>query len=91
VRVANELGRGNAKAAKFSIKIILSTSSIIGVLFWILCLVFGKEISHLFTRDEEVENYVSSLTVLLAFSILINSVQPVLSGKYILILINSMI
>jgi MATE family multidrug resistance protein len=56
-------------------------------LFWILCLVFGKEISHLFTRDEEVENYVSSLTVLLAFSILINSIQPVLSGKYILILI----
>ncbi|CAK7337223.1 unnamed protein product [Dovyalis caffra] len=34
VRVANELGKGNAKAAKFSIKIILSTSSTIGGL-WI--------------------------------------------------------
>ncbi|KAJ6339220.1 hypothetical protein OIU77_007223 [Salix suchowensis] len=34
VRVANELGRGNPKAAKFSVEIILSTSIIIGVLFW---------------------------------------------------------
>ncbi|KAJ6294612.1 hypothetical protein OIU76_022653 [Salix suchowensis] len=41
VRVANELGRGNPKAAKFSVEIILSTSIIIGVLFWVLCLIFG--------------------------------------------------
>lgn len=80
VRVANELGRGNAKAAKFSIKIILSTSIVIGVVFWFLCLIFGEEISHFLTSDEEVAETVSSLVVLLAFSILLNSVQPVLTG-----------
>ena len=83
VRVSNELGRGNAKAAKFSIKVVLSTSIFIGVFFWILCLVFGHDIAYLFTSDEEVVEMVSSLSVLLAFSILLNSVQSVLTGKYL--------
>ena len=83
VRISNELGRGNAKAAKFSIKVVLSTSIFIGVFFWILCLVFGHDIAYLFTSDEEVVEMVSSLSVLLAFSILLNSVQSVLTGKYL--------
>ncbi|RVW89819.1 Protein detoxification 24 [Vitis vinifera] len=81
VRVANELGRGNAKAAIFSIKVILCNSILIGVIFWVLCLVFGHDIAYLFTSDEEVITMVSSLSVLLSFSILLNSVQPVLIGK----------
>ncbi|KAK6945597.1 Multi antimicrobial extrusion protein, partial [Dillenia turbinata] len=36
VRVSNELGKGNAKAVKFSIKFILCTSISIGVFFWVL-------------------------------------------------------
>ncbi|OMO49411.1 Multi antimicrobial extrusion protein [Corchorus olitorius] len=80
VRVANELGRGNAAAVKFSIKTILATSTAFGVFFWILCLVFGDQISYFFTDDERVAKAVSSLSTLLAFSILLNSVQPVLSG-----------
>ncbi|KAJ4721379.1 Protein DETOXIFICATION [Melia azedarach] len=80
VRVANELGIGNAKAAKFSIKVALSTAVIIGVFFWILCLVFRQKIAYLFTSDEEVAKSVTSLSVLLAFSILLNGVQTILSG-----------
>ncbi|XP_030453233.2 protein DETOXIFICATION 20-like [Syzygium oleosum] len=80
VRVSNELGRGNAKAAVFAIKVILGTSISIGVVFWILCLVFGRQIAYIFTSEEDVAEAVSSLSVLLAFSILFNSVQPVLSG-----------
>ncbi|XP_059434555.1 protein DETOXIFICATION 24-like [Corylus avellana] len=80
VRVSNELGRGNAKAAKFSIKVVLGASVCIGVIFFALCLAFGKQISYLFTSDEAIREEVSSLSTLLAFSILLNSVQPVLSG-----------
>ncbi|XVF42752.1 hypothetical protein PTKIN_Ptkin01aG0389400 [Pterospermum kingtungense] len=80
VRVSNELGRGNAKAVKFAIKNILGTSICLGVVLWILCLVFRNQISYLFTTDEEVAEAVSSLSILFAFSILLNSVQPVLSG-----------
>ncbi|KAI3444233.1 hypothetical protein Pfo_000898 [Paulownia fortunei] len=80
VRVANELGRGDAKATKFSIKVLTSTSIIIALLFWILCLVFGNKLGYLFTNEEEVVQNVSDLSPLLAFSVLLNGIYPVLSG-----------
>uniref|UniRef100_A0A7N0VLM9 Multidrug and toxic compound extrusion protein n=1 Tax=Kalanchoe fedtschenkoi TaxID=63787 RepID=A0A7N0VLM9_KALFE len=80
VRVANELGRGDAEAVKFSIKVILSTGASIGVVFFILALVFGRKIGYLFTSDEAIAKAVSSLSIFLAFSILLNSFQPILSG-----------
>ncbi|RZC65023.1 hypothetical protein C5167_008715 [Papaver somniferum] len=81
VRVSNELGAGNVKAAQFSVKVIMTTSVSLGVVFWILTLVFGNSISYLFSSSNEVAKAVSSLSVLLAFSVLLNSIQPVLSGK----------
>ncbi|KAL2933977.1 Protein DETOXIFICATION 24, partial [Bienertia sinuspersici] len=81
VRVPNELGRGNGMAAKFSVQVMLYTSLIIGIFFWILCLAFGHQIPHLFTSSEEVAKAMSDLSVPLAFSVLLNSIGPVLSGK----------
>ncbi|KAH7854148.1 hypothetical protein Vadar_010688 [Vaccinium darrowii] len=80
VRIANELGRGDAKAVKFSIKVILSTSIILGLVFFILCLIFSHNIGYLFTSNEEVAKTVAELSMLLAFTLLFNSIQPVLSG-----------
>ncbi|KAJ4961540.1 hypothetical protein NE237_021450 [Protea cynaroides] len=80
VRVANELGRGDAEAAKFSIIVNLSTSVSLGVLFSVLFLAFKHVISYAFTSSTEVAKAVSSLSSLLSLSILLNSVQPVLSG-----------
>lgn len=51
-----------------------------GVFFWALCLIFGNKIGYLFTSNEEVAEYVSQLSILLSFSVLLNSVQAVLSG-----------
>lgn len=81
VRVANELGRGDAKAVKFSIKVLMATSSSIGLFFWFLFLVFSNKISYLFTDDEAVAQTISDLSLLLAFSVLLASIYPVLSGK----------
>ncbi|XP_050224587.1 protein DETOXIFICATION 24-like [Mercurialis annua] len=83
VRTANELGRGDAKATKIAIKVNLATSVSIGVVFWIICLAFGHKIAYLFTSKEEVAKYVSTLSLLLAFSVLLNSFQAVLSGAAI--------
>ncbi|XP_043701489.1 protein DETOXIFICATION 20-like [Telopea speciosissima] len=80
VRVANELGRGDAKAAIFAIKVNLCTSLSLGVLFSVLFLVFGHVLSYAFTSSTEVAKAVSSLSLLIALSVLLNSVQPVLSG-----------
>ncbi|KAL6272373.1 hypothetical protein ACE6H2_023065 [Prunus campanulata] len=80
VRVSNELGRGSAKAAKFSIKVIVSTSFSIGFVLFLLFLFLRERLAYIFTNDEAVATMVSNLSPLLAFSIPLNSVQPVLSG-----------
>ncbi|EEF31432.1 multidrug resistance pump, putative [Ricinus communis] len=80
VRVANELGRGNAEAAKFSIKVTLTTSISIGFFLSVLCLAFGHQLANLFTTEKEVAETVSSLSILLALSVLLNSIQTIFSG-----------
>ncbi|EPS67606.1 hypothetical protein M569_07170 [Genlisea aurea] len=80
VRVANELGRGDAKAVVFSIRVLVSTSIAVGVAFWILCLVFGKKLGYLFSEDEAVVETISDLSLLLAFSLLFNFFYPLFSA-----------
>ncbi|KAL4561430.1 hypothetical protein LXL04_033596 [Taraxacum kok-saghyz] len=83
VRISNELGRGNAKAAKFAIKVLLGTSITIGTFFFVVFLVFGKKLAYLFSDDERVADTVADLSLLLSFSVLLNSIYPVLSGMAI--------
>lgn len=80
VRVANELGAGNGKGAKFATKVSVSTSIIIGVFFWSLIMIYHNELALIFSSSDAVLKAVNKLSVLLAFTILLNSVQPVLSG-----------
>ncbi|XP_074353506.1 protein DETOXIFICATION 24-like [Apium graveolens] len=80
VRVANELGKGNANAVRFSIKVLVATSVLIGVFFSSLCFFFHKELAQLFTNDKEVADTVSDLSGLLSVSVFLNSIYPVLSG-----------
>ncbi|XP_072982997.1 protein DETOXIFICATION 20-like isoform X1 [Typha latifolia] len=80
VRVANELGAGNAKAAKFSIIVVVATSLAIGVVLLAVFLGLKGSIGYIFTDSREVADAIGDLSTLLAFTILLNSVQPVLSG-----------
>ncbi|PKA57955.1 Protein transparent TESTA 12 [Apostasia shenzhenica] len=80
VRVANELGAGSAKNAKFSIVVVVTSSLVIGFVLFVLFLLFRGSISYIFTESSKVASAVADLSPLLAFSILLNSVQPVLSG-----------
>ncbi|KAM0828174.1 hypothetical protein ACQ4PT_067721 [Festuca glaucescens] len=80
VRVANELGAGSARRAKFAILNVVTTSFSIGLVLFVFFLLFRGKLSYIFTTSEEVAAAVSDLSPLLAVSILLNSVQPVLSG-----------
>ncbi|GLT81418.1 hypothetical protein SLA2020_528070 [Shorea laevis] len=80
VRVSNELGRGSSKAAKFSIVMTVLTSFCIGLVLFIVFLFLRGRLAYIFTTSHEVAMAVADLSPLLAFSILLNSVQPVLSG-----------
>ncbi|KAK7290708.1 hypothetical protein RIF29_05313 [Crotalaria pallida] len=81
VRVANELGKGSAKAAKFSVVVTVLTSFTIGFLLFLFFLFFRERLAYIFiSNNKDVVNAVGDLSPLLSISILLNSVQPVLSG-----------
>ncbi|KAF7140588.1 hypothetical protein RHSIM_Rhsim06G0075800 [Rhododendron simsii] len=80
VRVANELGAGNGKGAKFATKVSVGQSLSIGILFSLLIILFPHKIAMIFSSSHDVIQAVGKLSYLLALTILFNSVQPVLSG-----------
>ncbi|XP_027074364.1 protein DETOXIFICATION 27 isoform X1 [Coffea arabica] len=80
VRVANELGAGNGKGARFATVVSVATSSLIGLFFCLIIIIFHNEIGLIFSSSKPVLDAVNQLTVLLAVTILLNSIQPVLSG-----------
>ncbi|XP_050280165.1 protein DETOXIFICATION 41-like isoform X1 [Quercus robur] len=80
VRVSNELGAGHPRVAKFSVLVVNGSSIIISIIFSAIVLIFRVELSQLFTSDTEVIDAVSSLTPLLAISVFLNGIQPILSG-----------
>lgn len=80
VRVSNELGAGHPKVAKFSVFVVVGTSIIISIIFSAVVLIFKSGLGQLFSSDTEVVEVVTTLAPLLAFSVLLNGVQPILSG-----------
>ncbi|KAF0913307.1 hypothetical protein E2562_021957 [Oryza meyeriana var. granulata] len=82
VRVANELGAGNGKGAKFAAIVSTTTSFLIGLFFSVLALAFHDKIALVFSSSKTVIDAVDNISVLLAVTILLNGVQPVLSGTF---------
>ncbi|KAL5219551.1 hypothetical protein ABZP36_020235 [Zizania latifolia] len=80
VRVSNELGAGNPKAAYFSVWVVTGTCAIISTILAVVILCFRNYISYIFTEGEVVSNAVADLCPLLATTLILNGIQPVLSG-----------
>uniref|UniRef100_A0A0D9V638 Protein DETOXIFICATION n=1 Tax=Leersia perrieri TaxID=77586 RepID=A0A0D9V638_9ORYZ len=80
VRVANELGANHPKAAKFAVVVATATSFAVGLVFTIISLVARKQLPRLFTDDDVLLKETAKLGYLLAATIFLNSIQPVLSG-----------
>lgn len=83
VRVANELGAGNGRGARFAVIVSSATSTVIGLVFCLLIIVLRQEFALAFTSSSTIIKAVSKLSILLSFTVLFNSIQPVLSGKAI--------
>ncbi|ESW08286.1 hypothetical protein PHAVU_009G034200 [Phaseolus vulgaris] len=80
VRVANELGAGNAKGAKFATVVSVVNTVVVGFIFWLVIVFFNKNLALIFTSSSSVIQMVNDLAMLLAFTVLLNCIQPVLSG-----------
>ncbi|EEF52516.1 protein DETOXIFICATION 33 [Ricinus communis] len=80
VRVSNELGAGNSRRAKYSVKVVSVTSISIGVVCMALVFATRDYFPYLFTTSDAVAKETTKLAVLLGITVLLNSLQPVLSG-----------
>lgn len=80
--MGNELGAGHPKSSKFSVIIVTLSSLIISTIIAIVVMVLRDVISYAFTSGATVASAVSELSPFLAVSIILNGVQPVLSGIF---------
>ncbi|KAA8526507.1 hypothetical protein F0562_008290 [Nyssa sinensis] len=80
IRVSNELGAGHPKAVAFSVLMVTLVSLIISVIGAMIVLAVRDVISYAFTEGEIVARAVSDLCPLLALTLILNGIQPVLSG-----------
>ncbi|XP_051139852.1 protein DETOXIFICATION 33 [Andrographis paniculata] len=80
VRVSNELGAGNARAAKFSVVVVSITTITIGIILMAVVLATREDFPWLFTNNAAVAKETTRMAILLALTCLLNGLQPVLSG-----------
>ncbi|KAL6656169.1 hypothetical protein ACP70R_006995 [Stipagrostis hirtigluma subsp. patula] len=80
VRIANELGAANGRGARFATIVSTITSFLISLFISLLVLMFHDKLAVIFSSSEAVINAVDHISILLALTILLNGIQPVLSG-----------
>lgn len=80
VRVSNELGLGHPRAAKYSVYVTVFQSLLIGLLFMVIILITKDYFAIIFTSSAELQRAVAKLAFLLGITMVLNSVQPVISG-----------
>jgi MATE family multidrug resistance protein len=82
VRVSNELGAGHPMATSFSVKVVTTLSLMVASIIAVIVMCLRDYISYVFTKGDDVARAVSTMTPLLAVTIVLNGIQPVLSGMY---------
>lgn len=80
VRVSNELGLGHPRAAKYSVYVTIFQSLLIGILCMAVILATREYFAIIFTDSENMQRAVAHLSSLLGVTMLLNSIQPVISG-----------
>ncbi|XP_020217539.1 protein DETOXIFICATION 29 [Cajanus cajan] len=80
VRISNELGARHPRRALFSLVVATITSILIGLVLALVLFIWRDEYPSLFSNDTKVQDLVKELTPFLSCCIVINNIQPVLSG-----------
>ncbi|KAK1365583.1 hypothetical protein POM88_041144 [Heracleum sosnowskyi] len=80
IRMANELGSGHPRAVKYSVIVMVTQSLLIGILFMSLIMTTRNHFAVIFTDSTDLQKAVAKLAYLLAITMVLNSVQAVISG-----------
>ena len=80
MRVSNELGAGHARAASFSVKVVTAASVAVACAIAAAVMCLRDSIGYVFTKGDDVARAASAMAPLLAVTIVLDGIQPVLSG-----------
>ncbi|TVU27675.1 hypothetical protein EJB05_19171, partial [Eragrostis curvula] len=80
VRVSNELGSGRPRATMYAVIVVLAQSLAFGLVAMVLILATREEFPVIFTGDRHLQKAVANIAYLLAVTMVLNSIQPVISG-----------
>lgn len=80
VRVSNELGLGHPRAAKYAVYVTVFQSLVIGLVCMAVVLIAKDYFAYIFTSSKVMQVATSKLAFILAITMVLNSVQPVVSG-----------
>ncbi|KAK4403306.1 protein DETOXIFICATION 35 [Sesamum angolense] len=69
-----------SRAAKYSVYVTLVQSLLIGILCMIIVLATRNQLAKIFTHSKEMQRAVAHLSSFLGITMLLNSIQPVISG-----------
>jgi len=67
-------------ATSFSVKVVTTLSLMVASIIAVIVMCLRDYISYVFTKGDDVARAVSTMTPLLAVTIVLNGIQPVLSG-----------
>ncbi|ONK63767.1 uncharacterized protein A4U43_C07F18720 [Asparagus officinalis] len=80
VRVSNELGADRPRATMYAVIVVISTSLAIGLFSMVGILALRDYFPVIFTSDKNLQRAVSNIAGLLGVTMVLNSIQPVISG-----------
>ncbi|TVU51743.1 hypothetical protein EJB05_03185, partial [Eragrostis curvula] len=80
IRVSNELGANRPKETKLAVVVAVCTSVLMGAIFMAIVFIWRTSLPRVFTNSKEVIHGASRLGYLLATTVFMSSIWPVLSG-----------
>lgn len=80
VRLANELGKGHSRSAKFSVIVAVLTAIVVAFLISLLLFLEKSRYPAMFSGSKEIQKVLEELTPLLGLSIILTCLQGTLSG-----------
>ncbi|XWS30760.1 hypothetical protein CRYUN_Cryun23aG0017100 [Craigia yunnanensis] len=79
-RVSNELGAGNPQAARLSVIVVMVIAAIEPIIVAVALFSCRHVFGYIFSDEKQVVNYIAEMIPLLCISVIMDSIQAVLSG-----------
>nr|QEY08341.1 MATE efflux family protein member 5a [Crocus sativus] len=79
-RVSNELGAGNPQRAQVAVRVVLFVAVTEAIVVSVTLFALRRVVGYAYSNEEEVVNYVMEMVPLVCISVIMDSLQGVLSG-----------